>query len=175
MVLPMQRALGWTQPQAMGAFTAGLAVWGAATYAAGAAIDHGRGRAVMTLGAALAALGFLVWSRVESLPALYAAWVMLGASMATTLCEPAFIVLSRRFPLQYREGITTLTLVGGFASTLSFPAVAWSIRGLGWRGALAAIGGVLLLVIAPLHAWALKGTPTTRRCTRRCASVRPGC
>ena len=50
----------------MGAFTLGLAVWGATTYAAGAAIDHGRGRAVMTLGAALAGLGFLVWSRADS-------------------------------------------------------------------------------------------------------------
>jgi MFS family permease len=159
-VLPMQRALGWSKPQMMGAFTAGLAVWGATTYAAGAAIDHGRGRAVMTLGAALAGIGFLVWSRADALPWLYAAWLLLGAAMAMTLYEPAFNVLTKRFPLQYREGITTLTLVGGFASTLSFPAVAWLIRALEWRGALAAIGAVLLLVIAPLHAWALKGTPT---------------
>lgn len=159
-VLPMQRALGWSKPQMMGAFTAGLAVWGATTYAAGAAIDRGRGRALMTLGAALAGLGFLVWSRADSLVWLYAAWLLLGAAMAMTLYEPAFNVLTKRFPLQYREGITTLTLVGGFASTLSFPAVAWLIRALEWRGALAAIGAVLLLAVAPLHAWALKGTPT---------------
>jgi Major Facilitator Superfamily len=159
-VLPMQRALGWSKPQMMGAFTAGLAVWGATTYAAGAAIDHGRGRAVMTLGAALAGLGFLVWSRADALPWLYGAWLLLGAAMAMTLYEPAFNVLTKRFPLQYREGITTLTLVGGFASTLSFPAVAWLIRALEWRGALAAIGAVLLLAVAPLHAWALKGAPT---------------
>lgn len=161
LVLPMQRALGWSKPQMMGAFTAGLAVWGATTYAAGAAIDHGRGRAVMTLGAALAGVGFGVWSQVESLPWLYVAWLLLGAAMAMTLYEPAFNVLTKRFPLRYREGITTLTLVGGFASTLSFPAVAWLIRALEWRGALAAIGAVLLLGVAPLHAWALKGTPTT--------------
>ena len=160
-VLPMQRALGWSKPQMMGAFTTGLAVWGATTYAAGAAIDHGRGRAVMTLGAALAGLGFLIWSQAASLPWLYGAWVLLGAAMAMTLYEPVFNVLTKRFPQRYREGITTLTLVGGFASTLSFPAVAWLIRVLEWRGALAAIGALLLLVIAPLHAWALKGTPTT--------------
>jgi MFS family permease len=159
-VLPMQRALGWSKPQMMGAFTAGLAVWGATTYAAGAAIDRGRGRARMTLGAVLAGLGFLVWSRADSLVWLYAAWLLLGAAMAMTLYEPAFNVLTKRFPLQYREGITTLTLVGGFASTLSFPAVAWLIGALEWRGALAAIGAVLLLAVAPLHAWALKGTPT---------------
>ena len=117
-VLPMQRAFGWSKPQMMGAFTLGLAVWGAATYAVGAAIDRGRGRAVMSWGALLAAAGFLIWSRVDSLPGLYVAWAVLGASMAMTLYEPAFNVLTKRFPEKYREGITALTLVGGFASTL---------------------------------------------------------
>ena len=159
-VLPMQRAFGWTQPQMMGAFTLGLAVWGAATYAVGAAIDRGRGRVVMTFGAVLAGVGFLVWSQVRSLPALYAAWAMLGASMAMTLYEPAFNVLTKRFPDRYVHGITALTLVGGFASTLSFPAVAGLIALFDWRGALLAIGAALLLVVAPLHAWALRGRPS---------------
>ena len=45
-VLPMQQALGWDKPTLMGAFTLGLGMWGAGSYAAGAAIDAGRGRAV---------------------------------------------------------------------------------------------------------------------------------
>lgn len=158
-VLPMQRAMGWSKPQTMGAFTLGLAVWGAASYAAGAAIDRGRGRAVMTLGAALGGIGFLAWSRAASLPWLYAAWALLGAAMAMTLYEPAFNVLTKRFPSRYREGITTLTLVGGFASTLSFPAIAALLTWMDWRAALALIGVLLLVIVAPLHAWALKGTP----------------
>jgi MFS family permease len=158
-VLPMQQAFGWTKPQLMGAFTLGLAVWGAATYATGAAIDAGRGRAVMSWGAALAGAGFLVWSRVDGLALFYAAWALLGASMAMTLYEPAFNVLTKRFPERYREGITSLTLVGGFASTLAFPAVAWLITHHDWRVALATIGAILLLFVAPLHAWALRGTP----------------
>ncbi len=36
-VLPMQRDMGWSQPDIMGAFTLGLMVWGLATYAVGAA------------------------------------------------------------------------------------------------------------------------------------------
>lgn len=162
-VLPMQRAFGWSKPQMMGAFTLGLAVWGAATYAVGAAIDRGRGRAVMAWGAVLAGAGFLIWSRVDSLPWLYVAWAALGASMAMTLYEPAFNVLTKRFPEKYREGITALTLVGGFASTLSFPAAAWLTSLFDWRGALAVIGAVLALLIAPLHAWALRGTPLVHR------------
>jgi MFS family permease len=159
LVLPMQRALGWTRPELMGAFTLGLTLWGMATYAVGAAIDRGHGRFVLTAGSVLGGIGFLGWSRVESLPALYAAWATMGIAMAMTLYEPAFNVLTRRFPDRFRQGIMALTLVGGFASTLAFPAAAWLIAQLEWRGALAAIGALLLVVIAPLHAWALRGMP----------------
>ena len=161
LVLPMQHALGWSRTELMGAFTVGLTLWGLSTYAVGAAIDHGHGRGVLTGGTVLAGIGFLVWSQVHSLGWLYAAWCVMGVAMAMTLYEPAFNVLTKRFPARFRQGIVALTLVGGFASTLAFPAVAWLIAWLDWRGALVAIGGVLLLLIAPLHAWALRGTPAT--------------
>ena len=156
-VLPMQRAFGWSKPEVMGAFTLGLAVWGVAAYAVGSAIDRGHARVVLSGGAALGGVGLLLWSRVQGLPLLYAAWALLGAAMAMTLYEPAFNVLTKRFPRRYRQGITSLTLVGGFASTVSFPAVAWLVAASDWRGALEVIGAVLLLGVAPLHAWALRG------------------
>jgi MFS family permease len=168
-VLPMQRSVGWTSPQTMGAFTLGLGVWGVASYAVGAAIDRGRGRAVLTLGAVLGSLGMWLWSQAHTLTTLCVAWAALGAAMAMTMYEPAFSVLAKRYPQRYREAITALTLVGGFASTLSFPVVAWLLAHLDWRGAVQVIGAVLLVVVAPLHAWALRGpksepvTPPPRR------------
>ncbi len=154
-VLPMQRDMGWSQPDIMGAFTVGLMVWGLATYAVGAAIDRGRGRVVLTGGALLGAAGCALWSQAHSLPLLYTAWAILGLAMAMTLYEPAFSEITKRFPDRYRQGITAITLVGGFASTLSFPAVAWLLVALGWRPALMVLALVLLLV-APLHAWVLR-------------------
>lgn len=159
-VLPMQRDLGWDKPTLMGAFTLGLAVNGATTYAVGAAIDHGRGRLVLSGGAVLAGLGMLAWSQATAPWMLYACWAALGASMAMLLYEPAFMVVTKRYPTRFREAITHLTLVGGFASTLCYPAVAALIGGLGWRGALVVIGLVLIGVVAPLHAWALRGPAT---------------
>ncbi len=154
-VLPMQRDMGWSQPDIMGAFTLGLMVWGLATYAVGAAIDRGKGRVVLSGGALLGAAGCALWSQAHNLPLLYAAWALLGLAMAMTLYEPAFMEITKRFPDRYRQGITTLTLVGGFASTLSFPAAAWLLITLGWRPALLVMAGALLLV-APIHAWALR-------------------
>ncbi len=156
-VLPMQRDLGWDKATLMGAFTLGLAVWGASTYAVGAAIDAGRGRLVMTLGTAVAGLGFVAWSQVSSPWMLYAVWAVLGATMAATLYEPVFAVLTKRYPQRYQHAITMLTLVGGFASTLAFPAIAGLQAVLGWRPTLALVGLMLLLLVAPLHAWALRG------------------
>ena len=156
-VLPMQRELHWDLSVLMGANTLGLAVYGAASYGIGAAIDRGRGRLVMTGGALLGGLGCVAWSRVDAVWMLYAVWVLLGLAMAATLYEPAFAVLTKRYPERYRHGITALTLVGGFASTLSFPAAALLIDMLGWRPALLLIGA-LLIGVAPLHAWALRGT-----------------
>jgi MFS family permease len=156
-VLPMQDEFGWGKPTLMGAFTLGLAVHGLSTYAVGAAIDHGHGRLVLSGGALLAGLGVGAWSLITQPWMLYLVWAVLGASMALTLYEPAFSIVTKRYPERFRSGITRLTLVGGFASTLCYPAVAALIGGLGWRGALAVMGAVLALVVAPLHAWALRG------------------
>ena len=155
-VLPMQAELGWSQSILMGAYTLGLAVFGAASFGVGAAIDRGQGQAVMTCAAALGGLGFVAWSQVSATWMLYAVWAVLGVAMAGTLYEPAFAVLTKRYPERYRQGITALTLVGGFASTLAFPAIAVLLRWMDWRSALALIG-VVLLAVAPLHHWALRG------------------
>jgi len=156
-VLPMQRELHWDKATMMGALTLGLAVWGACTYAVGSAIDRGHGRAVMSAGSLLAAAGFSAWSLVSQPWMLYAVWAVLGAAMAMTLYEPAFNVLTKRYPQHYRQGITALTLVGGFASTLAFPAFAALIGWLGWRDALRVVALVLGSAVLPLHLWVLRG------------------
>lgn len=156
-VLPMQRTLGWSKPVLMGAFTLGLAVWGVAAVPVGVAVDRGHGRLMLAGGAALGGVGCLAWSQVSAPWMLYGVWCILGVAMAMTLYEPAFVVVTRRFPACYRDAITTLTLAGGFATTLSFAATAWLLDAMGWRAALVAIGVVLIAVIAPAHAVALRG------------------
>ena len=84
LVLPMQQSLGWSRTELMGAFTVGLTLWGLCTYAAGAAIDRGHGRAVLTGGTVLAGFGFLLWSQVQSLVTLYVAWCVMGCLLYTS-------------------------------------------------------------------------------------------
>ena len=110
LVLAMRQSTGWTEQALMGAFTLGLATWGIASYTVGAAIDTGRGRGVMTLGAVLGGVGCIAWAEVQSAWQLYPVFGLLGVAMAMTLYEPAFAVLTKRYPTRYRDGITALTL-----------------------------------------------------------------
>jgi hypothetical protein len=87
---------------------------------------------------------------------LYAAWVVLGVAMAMTLYEPAFTVVTRLYPQRFRAAVTTITLVGGLASTLCFPLLALLLSTLPWRASLAVLA-LLLAAVGALHAQVLRG------------------
>ena len=154
---PLQRALGAGQGVVVGAYSVALLAAGIGAPWVGRAIDRGGGRAVMTAGSLLAALAFAALSRVESVAALYLVWLGLGVAMAATLYEPAFAVVTQAFGPRYRRAITVLTLFGGFASTVFWPATAALIERFGWRDAVLFLAAFNLCINVPLHALLLPG------------------
>ena len=106
------------------------------------------------MGGAVVALAF-----VQSQWQLYAAWVALGIGMSGVLYQPAFSVLIRRYPQDFRRAIITLTFLGGLASTVFIPLTAWLISAFGWRSAVATLATLHLLVCLPIHAYWLRGEP----------------
>src|SRR6185436_2065986 len=101
------------------------------------------------------ALGLVLLVNVTHHISYFATWMLLGAAMAASLYDPAFATLGRIFGPGARRAITILTFAGGFASTLSWPATLALIDLVGWRGAYLVFAGLLALVAAPLHAFAL--------------------
>jgi predicted MFS family arabinose efflux permease len=152
---PMERDLGWDRATLNGALSLGLLMAGLASMPFGAGIDRGKARLVMSACSLAAALLFWLWSGVHSVTAFYLLWAGLGVTMAGTLYEPAFAVITRRFPLTYRNRIAAVTLAGGFASTVFIPLGQFFIETLGWRDALVALGLCNLLVALPVHLFAV--------------------
>jgi predicted MFS family arabinose efflux permease len=155
---PIERQLGWARSEVVGAFSLSVLVAGVAALPVGISIDRFGGRALMSWGSLAAALLLALLSRTESLAAFYLIWIGLGACMAATLYEPAFAVIYRSFGEDARKGITALTLVAGFASTVFWPFTEWLVASLGWRSALIVLGAFNLLVCWPLHRFALPPT-----------------
>lgn len=148
----MRTELGWSKTELYGAATLGMSLAGLAAYPVGAAIDRGHGRLLMAGASVLAGLLFAAWSQVSALSTFYAILALLGCMQAATLYEPAFAVVSRRLgSAEARRGITTLTLWGGFASTVFIPVIQYLIDGYGWRGALLAMAAVNVFVCGGLY------------------------
>ncbi|HYE50171.1 MAG TPA: MFS transporter [Azospirillaceae bacterium] len=148
---PMAGEIGWSRTEVYLLASLALAVGGLAAYPLGAAIDRGHGRAIMAGGSALAALALWAWSAVPAGWPLAAAFAGIGLAQAMTLYEPAFAVVARRYGTDARRGITTLTLWGGFASTVFVPVTQLLMDGLGWRGALEVLAAMHLFLCLPLH------------------------
>jgi predicted MFS family arabinose efflux permease len=157
-VVPMEAELGWSRTTLDGALSLGLLVAGLLAYPVGAWIDRHGGRAVMSLGSLSGAALLWAWSSTRSPVLFYALWFGLGWSLAATLYEPVFAVITRRFPQSYRLRITALTLVGGFASTVFIPLTQLFIDVLGWRHALLALSVCNIVIALPVHALLLYGS-----------------
>lgn len=156
---PVQAELGLSRAAASMAFALALLAEGLMAFAVGRWIDAGHERRVMTLGSLAAALGLFAHSHIDSLWSFYAVWIWLGMASAATLYTPAFAVVTRRFPMDYRRAIITITLFGGLASTVFIPLSSWWIALWGWREALWAMAALHLLINTPLHAWCLRHAP----------------
>jgi MFS family permease len=146
---------GWSKAFAMGGFSVGLFVGGLVSRYVGGSIDRYGGHVVMPCGSLIGALGLVGLVAAQGAAAYFAVWMVLGVAMAASLYDPAFATLGRIFGAHARAPITALTLAGGFASTVSWPATQFLIDRVGWRGTYLVYAALLAAVAAPLHALAL--------------------
>ena len=159
LMAPLEQALGLSRAESSVAFSLALLVEGLLAYPVGRWIDRGHERLVMSAGSLLAALSLLLLSLVQGLLGLYLAWAGLGAAMAAMLYTPVFAVVTRRYPSDFRRAIITMTFLGGLASTVFIPLIAWLMANWGWRTAVQVLAALHLLVCLPVHALALRAAP----------------
>jgi hypothetical protein len=79
--------------------------------------------------------------------------------MGAGLYDPAFATLGRLYGHKGRSAITTLTLFGGFASTVCWPLSAFLNAHLGWRGTCLVYAGFQLVVALPAYVLVLPREP----------------
>ncbi len=170
---PLELELGFSRAQSSLAFSLALLAEGLLAYPVARWIERGHERAVMTGGSLLVALCLALHSQVHSLLAFCAVWVGLGAGLSATLYAPAFAIVTRRFPNDFRRAIITLTFLGGLASTVFTPLTAWLIHLWGWRNTLLCLALFHLLLCAPIHASMLRGALRRLDLSRQSSPVQP--
>jgi MFS family permease len=134
-----------------GVFSAALLLSGLLGPLAGRTIDRYGGRDVLAASNLAFAAGLVVLSLASGPIGLVAAWAILGVGMGIGLYEAAFATVADLYGRDARNAITGITLFGGFASTIAWPASTLFIDAFGWRGACLAWAALHLLVGLPMN------------------------
>ncbi|VDC33992.1 Major Facilitator Superfamily protein [Pseudogemmobacter humi] len=154
---PIAADTGWPLSWIVGGLSLGLFVAGLASPRVGEAIRRHGGRPVLALSSLLLSAGLLILATAPVLPVFVAGWVVLGIGMGAGLYDAAFATLGGIYGREARSAITTLTLWGGFASTVCWPLSALFIEHLGWRWSCAAYAAIQLGLCLPLILFVLPG------------------
>jgi MFS family permease len=151
---PIADDTGWPLTWVVAGLSSGLLVAGLVSPRVGRTIQHRGGRPVLAASTVLLAIGLVVLALAPTLPVYFLAWVVVGIGMGAGLYDPAFATLGRLYGEAARSSITTLTLFGGFASTVCWPISAFLVTHFGWRGTCLAYAAFDLIVLLPayLHA-----------------------
>jgi predicted MFS family arabinose efflux permease len=112
----------------------------------------------MAVGSVIAAAMLLLWADAGSLTVLFIAWIGLGISMAATFYDPVFAVVTHRYPRSFRNKITLITLVAGFASTVFIPLTQLLVGSVGWRTSLVVLAALNLIVCLPIHVLSIRSS-----------------
>ncbi|MFH6601688.1 MFS transporter [Ectopseudomonas khazarica] len=156
---PMSQATGWSITRVVMGLSLGLLVAGACSPKIGSMIDRHGGRSILAASSILMALGLALMGAAHHLAIYYLAWTIIGFAMAAGLYDAAFATLGRLLGATARSSISGLTLLGGFASTVGWPLLAYLEHELGWRGACFVLAGAHLLIGVPIY---LSFVPRTR-------------
>ena len=147
---------GWPLPWVVGGASLGLLVAGLVSPAVGAAIARQGGRAVLASSSVLFATGLCLVGIAPTLAVYLAGWAVIGVGMGTGLYDAVFAALGRQYGHAARMPIATLTLFGGFASTVCWPFSAWLLEWQGWRAACFVYAALHIAVALPLMLYATR-------------------
>ncbi|MGI9352249.1 MAG: MFS transporter [Rhizobiaceae bacterium] len=142
--------LGWTRGQVTGAFTVALLVSALCSPFVGRLIDAGFGPVSMGISTLLAGLFMGSLSFIQELWQFYLVWILIGVMISGCLYEPCFALITRARGLKGRRDIVAITLVAGFASTISFPLANELAENFGWRFSVQIFCAIAVFGSAPL-------------------------
>ena len=157
---PIARDTGWPLTWVVGGLSLGLLVAALASPRVGSTIERHGGRMVLAFSAAAIGFGQIGLAIAPNLATYIVAWLVMGVGMGAGLYDAAFATLGRLYGRDARSAITTLTLFGGFASTVCWPLSAFMVSEIGWRGACLVYAAIQLGVALPLYLRVLpRGAP----------------
>lgn len=156
---PILRETGWDGHWVYGALSLGLMVSALLAPLSSRLVARYGGRRQLAASGVVVGAGLLLVANAHSLQVFLLAWVVIGVGMAIGLYEALFATLGALYAERAGRAITGITLISGFATTITWPLVAYAIDQFGWRVTCTAYALMLIVAVAPLYLWVLPAGP----------------
>jgi len=155
---PMLNDFGWTRAATSGPFTLNLIIVGILGIISGRLSDRISPRIIVTCGAIILGLGYLLTSGITDLWQFYLYYGFLVALGLSTMYVPLSSLISHWFP--HQRGLMTGISISGIGFGIGvLPTIATHITiSLGWRNAMQVVG-ITCLVLIGLLSQVLKNPP----------------
>ncbi len=153
LLLRWEQELNWSRVELTAGITLAVCLSGIGAPIAGRLIDTGRGPKTMAGSTVLGGAAIFCLSGITAVWQYYCVCAIAGIAMAGCLYVPCFALVTRTRGSNARRAIIFITLVGGFASAISFPLAHQVSEALGWRAAVTCAAAIAILLAAPVT-WA---------------------
>lgn len=150
LLLRWEQDLGWSKAELTAAITLAVFVSALVAPIAGRIIDRGHGAILMTGSTLLGAAALFACSFITLSWQFLVLWAIIGMSLAGCLYEPCFAIVTRARGAGAKQAIILITLIAGFAGSVSFPTAHSLAEAFGWRTTLRLFALAVALLGAPI-------------------------
>ncbi len=164
-LVPIEREFGAERWVVAGAFSLALLVSALLSPHIGELVDRGHGSFVVLAGGLTAAGLLATWALVPNVYLSYPIWAAIGVCMSAILYEPIFGIVGKAIDHagDRLRAIATITVFGGFASTIFLPLTGELVDRGGWRVAVGTLAAILAATTLAVHRYGFEEDVPARR------------
>ena len=141
--------LGFSKTAIASAFTSALIISSILAPLVGNLIDKGHGQKILIGSSILGAAGLIVLSFSSEFWVFFLTWSVIGIALSGCLYEPCFSYVTKVRGPKAKDAIIFITLIAGFAGTVSFPVANIFADLINWQASARLFAFVILLFVVP--------------------------
>ena len=154
-VSPIRDDTGWSNASISAAFAIATVVGGIMSLGTGRMLDRVGAQPVMLVALVAGSALLVLSSTADDAWLFVAAWGAGGAITSAGLYYNATMAVTARIttPVERPKAYTWLTVIGGLASPIAFPLAGAFVEAWGWRAAIRAMVGFMVVCTVPALIW----------------------
>ena len=143
-------SLGYSKTAIASAFTSAIIISSILAPFVGNLIDRGYGRSILVGSSILGAFGLIALSFSSGFLIFFVSWSVIGIALSGCLYEPCFAYVTKVRGTKAKDAIIFITLIAGFAGTVSFPVSNIFADLINWQASARIFAGVILFFVVPI-------------------------